>query len=405
MIGVQPVKSIKLCVITTVPLTLKTFLIDQLVFLSNHGFNVSVVCDADPDFARTCPPALAYIPVRMTRRFGLATTLSGLITLYRLFKREKYDMIQYATPKASFISSWAGLMAGVPVRLYCQWGIRYIGSSGLSRQVLKFSEKLTCRFSTNIAPDSRGNLHFAITEGFYAPEKAAVVFKGSSNGVNLDKFDISLKEEWRKRVRTELGIDQESFVFGFVGRITRDKGSQELIKAFLKLAGNDDLALLMVGEVEQDHKLPDEIIEVIKDHPRIYAVGYQDHPQDYIAAMDVMVLPSYREGFGVVTIEAQAMGVPVISTDIPGSPETIINGQTGILVPAADVDSLTEAMKRLKNDRNLLSSFGNNGPEFVKENFEQRKFWRKVLEHRCSLYNNMPVRSEKNDHNALGEEF
>lgn len=375
-----------ICVITTVSQTLKFFLVDQLIFLSQNGFKISVICDHDPNFARICPPELKYLPVRMTRGFGLGTTLSGIFTLYRLFKMEKYDMIQYATPKASFVSSLAGCMAGVPVRLYCQWGIRYIGTSGLSRLVLKFLEKLTCRFSTNIAPDSRGNLDFAIAEGLYSPKKAAVVFRGSANGVNLDKFDISFKEPRRKRVRIELGIAESSFLFGFVGRITRDKGLNELIKAFLNMAAMDDnLALLLVGEVEERHHLPAEVIEAINSHPRIYAVGYRDNPQDYIAAMDVMVLPSYREGFGAVAIESQAMGVPVISTDIPGPREAIVNGQTGILVSVADIENLAAAMKRLKNDRDLLSFFGNNAVEFVKENFEQKKFWQKVLEHRRNL--------------------
>lgn len=382
--GSEPVN---ICVITTVSLTLKTFLLDQLVFLSKHGFNVTVICDNDPDFAKICPTELKYIPVHMTRGFGLATTLRGIFKLYHIIKQGQFDIIQFATPKASFISSLAGRMAGIPVRLYCQWGIRYMGSSGLSRVVLKFFEKLTCRFSTNIAPDSRGNLELSVAEGLYPPEKAAVVFKGSANGVNLNKFDISFKEEWRKRVRIELGINQESFVFGFVGRITRDKGSKELIKAFLNLAAKDEknLALLLVGEVEENHKLPPEIIEVISTHPQVYSVGHKDDPQNYIAAMDVMVLPSYREGFGTVAIEAQALGVPVVSTDIPGPREAIINGQTGILVPAADIDNLTAAMKRLKTDRDLLLFFGNNAVEFVKENFEQNKFWQKVLEHRRNL--------------------
>jgi glycosyltransferase involved in cell wall biosynthesis len=379
-------ESLNVCVITTVSLTLKTFLIDQLVFLSKHGFSVSVVCDDDSDFARICPSELKYIPVRMTREFGVVTTLRGIWTLYRLFENQKYDMIQYATPKASFISSLAGRMASVPVRLYCQWGIRYIGSSGLPRILLKFLEKLTCYFSTNIAPDSRGNLDFAVAEKLYPPEKASVVFKGSANGVNLDKFDISLKEEWRKRVRMELGIDQKCFIFGFVGRITKDKGCKELITGFLNLDAEDDnLALLLVGEVEEDHKLPANIIQVINNHPRIYRVGHKDNPQDYIAAMDVMVLPSYREGFGAVAIEAQAMGVPVISTDIPGPREAIVNGRTGLLVSVANVESLTAAMKRLRNDQDLMLFFGNNALEFVKENFEQKKFWQRVLEHRRNL--------------------
>ena len=383
IVGSEP---IKLCVVTTVSLTLRVFLLKQLVYLSQNGFDVTVVCEYDPIFARDCPPELKYIPVHMTRKIGGWSTFAGWWKLFWLFKREKFRMIQYSTPKAALISSLAGFIAGVPVRIYCQWGIYYIGVNGLVKKVFKLIEKFTCFCSTDIAPDSNGNLEFAIVEGLYTRKKGSVVYNGSANGVNLNKFDIAKKIIWRNNIRAEFSLNEGSFVYGFVGRITKDKGINELINVFQQSAQNDSgVFFMLVGMEEEKHELNSTVVEAIHNHPQIITLGWKANIQEYIAAMDVMVLPSYREGFGVVAIEAQALGVPVITTDIPGPRDAIINGKTGILIPAADQESLMAAMHKLKNDQDLLKTMGDKGILFVRENFEQGKFWEKVLEHRMSL--------------------
>jgi len=392
--GSEPVK---ICVITTVSITLQAFLLEQLVYLSQNGFDVTVVCEYDPIFVRDCPPELKYIPVHMTRKIGWWSTLTGWWKLYWLFKREKFKMIQYSTPKAALISSLAGFIAGVPVRLYCQWGIYYVGVNGLAKKVFKLIEKLTCFFSTDIAPDSRGNLEFAISEGLYPRKKGSVIYNGSANGVNLNKFDIAKKNIWRNNIRAELKLNEGSFVYGFIGRITRDKGINELVNAFQRLAQNDSgVFLILIGMEEEKHGLNLKVIEVIHNHSQIITLGKKTNPQEYIAAMDVVVLPSYREGFGIVAIEVQSMGVPVITTDIPGPQDAIINGETGMLIPSGDEESLLAAMSKLKNNHDLLKTMGDKGVLFVRENFEQGMFWEKVLEHRMSLLTRK-LKKRKND--------
>jgi len=365
---------------------MRAFLTEQLVFLSHNGFDVTVICDDDQDFARDCPPELRYVAVHMTRGVGLRSTLVGCLRLLRLFRKERFDMVQYATPKASLISSIAGFVSGVPVRLYCQWGIRYVGFGGIPRRAFKLLEKLVCRLSTHVAPDSRGNLDFAIAEGLYLRAKGSVVHKGSANGVNVVKFDINSKQLWRADKRAEMGLVQSSFVYGFVGRITGDKGINELVRAFLQLASDDrDAFLVLVGQEENVDTLSPEVLEAIHHHSQIKSVGPKPNPQEYLAAMDVAVLPSYREGFGTVAIEAQAMGVPVITTDIPGPREAVINGETGMLVPVADHTSLLAAMRRLRRDPVLVESMSCRAVSFARDNFEQNAFWQKVLEHRMAL--------------------
>ena len=383
IMGSEPVK---LCVITTVSLTLRVFLLEQLVYLSQNGFDVTVVCEYDPIFMRDCPPELKYIPVHMTRKIGWWSTLVGWWKLYRLFKREKFRMIQYSTPKAALISSLAGLLASIPVRLYCQWGIYYVGVNGLMQKVFKLIEKFTCFCSTDVAPDSNGNLEFAIDEGLYPRKKGSVIYNGSANGVNLNKFDIAKKIIWRNNIRAEFSLNEGSFVYGFVGRITKDKGINELINVFQRLnQNNSGTFLILIGMEEEAHGLNSTVVEAIHNHPQIIILGWKANVQEYMAAMDVMVLPSYREGFGVVAIEAQALGVPVITTDIPGPRDAIINGKTGILIPAADEESLMKAMQKLRNSQNLRKYMSDNALLFIRENFEQEMFWEKVLEHRMSL--------------------
>ena len=360
------------------------------MYLSQNGFDVIVVCDFDPIFVRDCPPELKYIPVHMTRKIGGWSTLVGWWKLYRLFKREKFRMIQYSTPKAALISSLAGFMAGIQVRLYCQWGIYYVGIHGPVQKAFKLIEKLTCFYSTDIAPDSNGNLEFAIDEGLYPRKKGSVIYNGSANGVNLKKFDVAKKNIWRNNIRAEFSLNEGSFVCGFVGRITKDKGINELINVFQRLAQNDSgIFLILIGMEEEEHRLNPAVIEAIHNHPQIRTLGWKTNVQKYIAAMDVMVLPSYREGFGVVAIESQAMGVPVITTDIPGPRDAIINGKTGILIPATDEESLMAAIRKLENNRDSLKFMGDEAILFARENFEQGVFWEKVLEHRMSLLTRM----------------
>lgn len=377
---------IKICVITTIALTIKTFLLDQLVYLSQNGFDVIVVCSYDKDLAQNCPKELTYKPIQITRDASLISTIKGIKEIYFFFSKNNFEIVQYSTPKAAFISAVASWAAGIPVRLYCQWGIRYVSLSGIKRLVLKFFEKLTCYFSTHISPDSFGNLHFSVDEGLYNKEKASVVNFGSANGVNLERFNYLNKEDLREPMRMKLGFRKSDFIFGWVGRVNRDKGIKELVNAFeqiLDLESNSHL--LMVGTMDDNHGLSNEIIKTIREHPHIHYVGPQRNMEAYYPAMDVLVAPSYREGFGVVALEAQAMGVPVISTDIPGPREAIINGKTGLLVPVAQVEPLVKAMILLKSDTLLRNRMGKEGISHVIQHFEQNSFWKKVLEHRLTL--------------------
>lgn len=379
-------KPIKLCVVTTVPFTIRVFLLEQLVYLAQHGFSVVVVCDADDEFAEECPAQIQYHPLAMDRKVSVWSTLRSFWLLVRFLRKNKFDMLQYATPKAALLSSIAGWLVGVRVRLYCQWGIRYVGIKGWRRTLFGLLEKMACQFSTHVVPDSFENLAFAITEKLFPKEKGSVVHKGSANGVDLRRFDIEKRDGWRAEIYKELGIDSPLVVYGFLGRVTRDKGVNELVKAFLNIRQTSGRQhLIMVGPLEVNNGIRLEIMDAILSDANIHYVGHKNDVERYYAAMDVLVVPSYREGFGSVAIEAQAMGVPVISTDIPGPREAVVSGKTGILVPAKNVAELVVAMELLRDDIVMRQAMGKQGRDYVEEFYDQRIFWEKVLEHRLML--------------------
>ncbi|MBQ7170759.1 MAG: glycosyltransferase [Clostridia bacterium] len=376
---------IKICFCTTVPFTIKSFLLDFVAYIHEEkGWDISFICGEDDEFGKSLPEYIHYYPVKMRRGVNL-DGLRAICEIKRICKREKFDLIQYSTPNASLYVSLASKSAKIPVRLYCQWGLVYVGFHGIKKRVFKAIEKTVCRSSTWIEPDSRSNLEFAHKEGLYPAEKGSVIWNGSACGVDLDKFDISKKEEYRKQIREAYAVPPDAFVFGFVGRITRDKGINELLEAYRRIrAEHPNTYLIMVGREEEDGTINRELYDWSKNDPGILYTGYSSTVEQMLSAMDCYVLPSYREGFGTGTIEAEAMGLPVIVTNIPGSKDAVLPGETGLLVEKADTDALYDAMKQMLFE---AKKYSEKGYSFVKENFERQQLFKYLLEDREKLIN------------------
>ena len=374
----------KICYVTTISATLSSFVVGTAKYIhENTDWDITFICDCDEEFAKSLPDYIHYIPVPMKRGISVAG-IKAMFQMKKIFQKEKFDIIQYSTPNASLYASIAGKLAKVPVRLYCQWGMVFVGFQGIKRWIFKQEEKFVCKLSTWIEPDSKSNLEFAHLEGLYPENKGSVIWNGSASGVSLEKFDISKKQEYRQKIRSEYRIPDDAFVYGFVGRITRDKGINELLQAYKSIM-DENSYLLMVGNEELDENMNMELFNWSKNNSQVIYTGATNVVEQFLSAMDVYILPSYREGFGSGVIEAEAMGVPVIVTDIPGPTDAMIDNETGIVVQKADVESLYNAMISIREDKVRYFAMAEKAHDFAVNNFEQKQLFNYILEDRKKL--------------------
>jgi len=376
----------KICFITTVSYTLDTFILDIAKYLYKNGnYDITLICNYDKEFMDNLPEHINYIPVSMERGISIKG-IHSTTELYKVFRNEKFDMVQYSTPNASLYASIAAKMSNIPIRLYGQWGIYYSGLAGIKRNIFKLIERIICFNSTYVEPDSYGNLYFSWEEKLYTKDKSGVVYNGSAKGIDLEKFDIKQKESWNNEIRKLYDIDFESKVVGFVGRITKDKGIDELLESMYRVfSKNPNVYLILIGNIEKSEYLNQKLWKWAIDNPNVIFSGSTNMTEKYYAAMDLFVLPSYREGFGMVTIEAEAMGVPVIVTDIPGPTEAMLPNETGIVVKKKNTDELTEAILNLLKNKNIRVAMGNKGYKFVENRFERNNYMESLLKKRDKM--------------------
>ena len=379
----------KICFVTTVSITMKSFVVETAKHLHEQcGYDVTLICSPDEAFEKSLPEYLHFIPVDMPRGADLSGFKSVKV-FRKIFREQKFDMVQYSTPNASCYASIAAKLEKVPIRLYCQWGIRYVGLSGVSRRIFKLLEKLVCKNSTHIRAVSRLNKDFAVAEGLYKADKAVVVGNGGTIGVDTTVYDLARKAEWRKSIYEGYGLSDGDFVFGFAGRISRDKGCAELFEAFFKVSErNKSARLLIVGPYEENCGIDAELIAKAKDCDKVIFTGRIDNAEmkKYYSAMDVLVHPTYREGFGMVIQEAGALAVPTITTKIPGASEVMEDGVSCLLVEPKNTASLADAMRQAIHSQERVKSLGAAAYERTKKLYDrpvmlefQRKDYEKLL--------------------------
>ncbi len=371
----------KICYVVTIPLTIESFFIPQLQYLAANGFDVTVVCSNDSNLQEKLGESIRFYPIDIPRGISFGGSIYALKTLTCFFKKEKFDLIQYSTPNAAFYSSIAAKKADCKVRNYHLMGLRYLGASGMERTILKVLERIACRNSTSIECVSKSNMEMGISEGLFPREKVTVVWNGSTGGVDLSRFDFSKRQQWRKEIRKELGYSSNDFVYGFVGRITKDKGIDELLSAFLEL--KDNSKLLLVGDIEKDNHLDVDLLAKAQQNSNIKFHSFVSDIERYYAIIDVLVLPSYREGFGNVVIEAGAVGTPAIVTDIPGPTDTIDREKTALVVPVKNPHALAESLRKIR-ERDYVN-MGENAAQFAKEKFDSKVLCEKILERKKEI--------------------
>ncbi len=379
---------IKICFATTIYLTFHCFLKEYAEYLHDTGdFDVSLICNPEESIESDIPTCVHYFPVKMNRGVSL-TGLKAVRQIQEIFEHEQFDIIQYSTPNAALYASIAGKKANIPVRLYCQWGIRYMGfEGGLYRWIFKYLEAKTCKNSTFIEAESHNIRDFAIKEDLYRKDKSCVIWNGSASGVNIRKFDLSHKDEWRKQIREKYNIPEDAIVFSFAGRLTADKGINELLEAFQNVSKQAPNArLLVMGSMDNRKSLNAELYDKAQGNASVIFTGNVNDVERYYAASDVFVAPSYREGFGLVVIEAEAMGLAAIVSDVPGQIDAIKPDITGKLCRVKSASSLQEQMLYMIQHSEECHQMAHNAVEFVYNNFEQIRLFEKLSQKLHELY-------------------
>ncbi len=384
----------KICYVTTISISIKSFFIPQLRYLANNGFDVSVICSPDDNLQSLLGNDVHYIPVEIPRGIDLIGSIKAIKALAKVFKKEKFDLVQYSTPNAALYASIAAKRAKIKIRNYHLMGIRYLGEQGLKRKILRFFERLTCKKSTHIECVSPSNLELATREKLFKAGKGVVVWNGSSGGVDLTRFNYEKAQQWRIEKRREYQITETNFVYGFVGRITKDKGIEELLKAFKSLTKlTNNIRLILIGFIDSTNELSEECIRDIERDNNVIHIPQRADIEKYYPMLDVLVLPSYREGFGNVIIEAGSMGVPAIVSDIPGPIDAILDKQTGIKVPIKDVKKLAKAMQEAWSfcdkefDKQVL--------RFVTTHFDSKVLCEKILQRKQKLMEQVTYRDRQ----------
>jgi glycosyltransferase involved in cell wall biosynthesis len=370
-----------ICFVATLPVTLCTFLSGQSSLLVQEGWDVTWISRDDPGFRNDIPEKVRFVGLPFRRGIDTVGIPSAIWQLYRIFKAEKFSIVQYSTPNAAFYASTASFLAGVPVRLYAQWGIRYVGFQGAMRWFFKQFERWVCFCSTIVEPDSKSNLIFSIEEGLYKKGKGRVVGHGSACGVDLKKFDHTKKLIWREEFREDLAIKEGDIVVGFVGSLRKDKGVNELLAACRTLfSRRSNAKLLLIGDKTFYQDLEHHLRDWAESSEQVIFVPPTGDIPQYMACMDIFCLPSYREGFGLVIVEAEAMGVPVVVSDVPGPIDAMENHRTGIAVPVGSTEGLAIGIRRLLDNPELRVDFGRNARNFALEKFEQQAFLSLVVQ-------------------------
>jgi glycosyltransferase involved in cell wall biosynthesis len=360
----------RIAIIVSSPLTVRAFLVDQIDSLSRN-YQVCLVLNVGKgDTLPGLNPKVEVIAAPIERNISLLRDLHAFLFLVALFSRRRFDAIHSVTPKAGLLATIAGAIARIPVRIHTFTGQVWATRSGLARRMLKTADKVTARMATHLLVDSPSQREFLLREGFVSAKKSKVLANGSICGVDTYRFRPN--SESRKRVRQREGIAEDSVVLLYVGRLKVDKGVLDLAQAFARLGMDYGEAWLLIVGADDEEGLRPRMEKICSSvASRLLFVGFATAPQEYMAAADVLFLPSYREGFGSVLIEAASVGIPTVASNIYGIIDAIEPSGTGLLHVAGDVDDLQSKMKQMMDDPELRAKMGANARLRARRSFSK----------------------------------
>lgn len=361
----------KLLRVVTVDMSLRWMLAGQLMYLNENGLEVvGVAANTGLMDQVRKTEGIRCIDLPMRREIAPVQDLQSLWGMIKLFRRERPEIVHANTPKGSLLAMMAAWFCRVPVRVYTVTGLRFETATGMLRTILKTMERVTCRCATAVVPEGDDVKSMLIREGI-CKRPLDKIHNGNINGLDLEHYSL-----------VAMPAADVPITFVFIGRVTHDKGIDELVEVFDEIcqerhAGN--IRLLLVGPLEQElDPISPKTLEIIKRNANIESVGFQHDIRPWVEQSHVVVLPSHREGFSSVPMQAGAMGRPCIMTRVNGAAEVIEDGQSGVLIDIRDKSALKAAMLRLAEDANLRVSMGHRGRKLMEERFDRRDLWEAI---------------------------
>ena len=371
----------------TVAITLNDLLKGQLAFLNQSHELIAIAGEDQHLQAVREREGVRTISVPMQRAISPIKDLVSLVQLYRVFKKEKPDLVHSVSPKAGLLPMVAGFFAGVPIRMHLFTGLIFPTKKGFTQFLLLQMDRLLCAFATHIYPEGQGVRADLIRYGV-TRKPLSILANGNISGVDTHYFALPTLAQ-RNSQRTSLGIEETEVVFLYVGRLVGDKGINELIAAFTEInLQHQNAKLLLVGYMEEKlDPLNLATIQAIETDENIIFVGFQADVRPYYAAADCLVLPSYREGFPNVLLQGGAMGLPSIVTDVNGSNEIVVPDITGTIIPVKDVLALALAMQQFIESVQLSDQQKQGIRTHIETNYRQAIVWKAIQEEYDKLLN------------------
>lgn len=365
-------KTIKIARIVTIPEAF-VHILQVIKILKSQNIQIDLI-SSDGKYKQVLLEKLGITlkPLKIERDIRILSDFISLIKLMATFSWNRYQIVHSSTPKAGLLTSIAGLLTFRPIRLHTFTGQRWATLTGAKRKLLMFLDRLIITLNTKCYADSPSQIKFLIESGVAKEGEVECLNLGSYGGIDIERFNAERFPDAREKLLQEVKVSSDSIILLFIGRVTRDKGIAELVTSFLQARNQiKNLELVLVGPFEEKLDiLPSETLDLIKSNQHIHHLGFKTNPEFYFAGADIFCLPSYREGFGTVVLEAAASGLCTIGTRIPGLVDSIVDGETGILVELKNTNELSKAMVELASNQKLREQLALNALERARKEFD-----------------------------------
>ena len=370
----------KLIRITTVPISIEKLLENQPKHFSKF-FDITIVSSDKSELEKLGKKqGVKTFCLPLTRKITPFKDIIAILKLYFFLKREKPKIVHSHTPKAGFVGMTASFFAGVPIRMHTVAGLPLMERKFIKKKVLIFIEKLTYLFASNVYSNSKKLMEYILSKKFCSERKIKTLANGSSNGIDTKYFSDNISLKNKNKLLNTLEILKNDFVFCYVGRVVKDKGINELVSAFNELnLKSRNCKLIIVGKIENEtNPVSKSTMGIIKKNKNILLTGFKNDVRPYLSIGNCFVFPSYREGFPNVLMQAGAMDLPCIATNINGCNEIIQDNINGFLIPPKNINALVKAMQKIM-DKKLIIKLSKNCRLMVKEKYDQKFFWEILL--------------------------